>query len=384
MKIRKVTKYRGKVYWQLDAGVIDGKRYQKYFRTSELAQKALSQFKDKRKKEGDAGMSLSEADRIRFLEAKNTLTTAGATIEEAVKFFLSHAKPSEGPLPVADLMTACLRAKRQENKREKYLSQLKCSMLSFCCAGNGRRSAHEIKASDVEHWLHRNEWAEKTKAVYLTDLRTMFAWGISKGFLSKNPCESIRPPKIEDKPVAIYDVPTCEKLLAAAMHTDHELGMLGYIAIGLFAGVRPDERLKWSHVHLEDRFLEVPAAVSKTRKRRIVDISENLARWLQHATSRLHGRIAPVNWLVKHRAKLLKAAQIEVWPHDVLRHCFASYHLAQHGSAERTSLQLGHHNTQMLFQHYREVVRPKDAKAFWEIAPPSIYDDGCAPAARNR
>ena len=96
--------------------------------------------------------------------------------------------------------------------------------------------------------------------------------------------------------------------------------MLAYIAIGMFAGIRPEETLAWEHVHLEDRFIEVPAAISKTRKRRIVAISENLAEWLKLATCRLHRSIAPIGWLVKRRAELLKTAGISEWPHDVLRH----------------------------------------------------------------
>ncbi len=369
MKIRPIKNASGALRYQLDLGKIGKRRVQKTFRTKQEAQNALEKAKAKQKAEGSQGFALSEGDRIRFLEAKEKLATAGATIEEAVSFFLAHTKPEAGPLPVKELAIACVRAKRQENKRERYLSQLKCSALSFCKAGHEERPAHHITAADVEKWMQGNGWMPKTQAVYLTDLRTVFAWGISKGHLTRNPCDSIKPPKIEDKPVEIFDVPTCRKLLDAALQTDAEIGMLAYTAIGMFAGIRPEEELSWQHVHLEDRFIEVPAAIAKTRKRRIVAMSENLASWLEKSVCQLHGQVAPIRWLTKRRASLLKTAGIDYWPHDVLRHCFASYHLAEHASAEKTSLQLGHHNTQMLFQHYREIVRPRDATTFWELKP---------------
>lgn len=56
------------------------------------------------------------------------------------------------------------------------------------------------------------------------------------------------------------------------------------------------------------------------------------------------------------------AARIKEWPHDAMRHSYASYHLAMHGSADKTSTELGHRSTEMLFRHYREPVTKHDAE----------------------
>ena len=37
--------------------------------------------------------------------------------------------------------------------------------------------------------------------------------------------------------------------------------------------------------------------------------------------------------------------------------------------AAKTALQLGHTESRTLFAHYRELVRPEDAQAFWRIFP---------------
>jgi integrase len=61
------------------------------------------------------------------------------------------------------------------------------------------------------------------------------------------------------------------------------------------------------------------------------------------------------------------ASTISVWPDNALRHSFASYHLAHFKDVEGLALEMGHTDTKIVFQHYRELVRPSEAKAFWSI-----------------
>ena len=72
-------------------------------------------------------------------------------------------------------------------------------------------------------------------------------------------------------------------------------------------------------------------------------------------------------------AKLLltarDAAKITQWPPNALRHGFASYHLAHFNDAAALALELGHTTSQLVFQHYRQLVKPKDAQAYWQIVP---------------
>ena len=52
-----------------------------------------------------------------------------------------------------------------------------------------------------------------------------------------------------------------------------------------------------------------------------------------------------------------------------MRHTYASYHLAYHGSPDRTAHELGHRDTNMLYKHYRQLVTKDEAEAFWAIKP---------------
>ena len=133
-----------------------------------------------------------------------------------------------------------------------------------------------------------------------------------------------------------------------------------YLAIGLFAGVRPAEILRLKKSSIKRGYIEITAASSKTRKRRLITISPNLKKWIE-----FDGDYPPLN---KRRrlAKLLKLAKLE-WKPDIMRHSYASYHLAQFESADKTALEMGHRDTQMLFRHYRELVTKEEARRYWEI-----------------
>ena len=84
--------------------------------------------------------------------------------------------------------------------------------------------------------------------------------------------------------------------------------------------------------------------------------------------AQLSGSVAAV----KYRELLdgaREAAGIEQWPHNALRHSFASYHLARFNDAAALALELGHTNSNLVFRHYRQLVKPKQAERYWNIAP---------------
>ena len=138
--------------------------------------------------------------------------------------------------------------------------------------------------------------------------------------------------------------------------------MIPYLAIGLFAGVRPLEIERLQKQDITECYIEITAANAKTRKRRLVNIAANLKKWLK-----ISEELPPAN-KTKRLSRILKKTGLN-WKPDIMRHSFASYHLALHESADKTALEMGHRDTQMLFRHYRELVTKEEAKAYWEIKP---------------
>jgi integrase len=131
--------------------------------------------------------------------------------------------------------------------------------------------------------------------------------------------------------------------------------------------VRELEQLDWKEIDLHSGLIEVIASKAKSARRRFVRTQPNLIKWLQ-LYARLSGNVTPP----KYRELLdaaRAAAKIEEWPHNALRHSFASYHLARFNDAAALALELGHTSAHLVFQHYRQLVRPKEAERYWEIAP---------------
>jgi integrase len=153
------------------------------------------------------------------------------------------------------------------------------------------------------------------------------------------------------------------KLIAQA-----DAEVLPFLAIGAFTGLRHAEilRLEWDDVHFGQGFVEVKARKAKTAQRRLVPIQPNLQAWLDPYRGRT-GRVC--RWVrVGRMASALAADTGLRWPNNGLRHSYASYRLAQCQDAAKVALEMGNTPT-MIFRHYRELVMPQDASAWWNISP---------------
>ena len=110
----------------------------------------------------------------------------------------------------------------------------------------------------------------------------------------------------------------------------------------------------------------VPFGISSPA-RRFVEMTENLVVWLEPLKLLLQDRLSyPYYRGARDRAK--ESAGL-TWHQDILRHSFASYHLALGENAGKTSLEMGHSNQNMLFEAYRELVTKEDAQTYFGLLP---------------
>lgn len=138
------------------------------------------------------------------------------------------------------------------------------------------------------------------------------------------------------------------------------------LAVRYFGGLRTSEAVNLDEAEILDSgFIEVTAAKSKTRRRRLVTIQPALAAWLRATANR--GGVLPLRQSNNRLCDAVKRAAVP-WGKSVTRHSFCSYHLAEFRSASATALEAGH-TEQMLFNHYREIVTPAQSQRFWAIHP---------------
>ena len=71
-----------------------------------------------------------------------------------------------------------------------------------------------------------------------------------------------------------------------------------------------------------------------------------------------------------HRTANWKAAGINKWPHQGMRHTYCSNWLAVHQDINKLVLQSGHDSADAMWRHYHRGTTKVEAERFWSILPP--------------
>lgn len=350
--------------------MINGKRQRFFFKTKEEAETKAEQLRISRKNEGTAAFSIPERLRVEAIEAAALLEPFGRSLMDAVKFYLPHLEAQQKTVSWTEFIKDFLSIKKADGVSDRYFHDLtnkvECFEKTF-----GERDVSSIGRVELDDWL-RTLKTNKGKPVsaltrnnYRRVLVVAFNYAKFQNYCAENPVSETAKAKEIETSVGILSVSELSKLLE---HSPSELRP--FVVIGAFAGLRRSElvRLDWRNVHVDERYIEVTARNAKSARRRIINMRDNLAAWLKDLVLP-SGQVTPSNF-----RELLDSARdragITAWPQNALRHSFASYALAHENNAPALALEMGHTNTVMLFQHYREVVKPKDAALYWRLMPP--------------
>lgn len=350
--VKKRVYPNGSVGWQVDARTKDGGE-RKTFGTQREAETFAEQCRIRRGNEGVGAMADVE------------LASYGWTVRRAIAFALEHLRRQERSIDTHAAIAELIAMREGAGKSARYCQDLRLRLGRFE-KDFGARTVASITAKELDGWLSGLAVAAGTRNTFRRDLRTLFSFCVKRDYATSNPAAATERAKEIDAPPGILTVAECAKLLASCGDD-----MLPFIAIGMFAGLRSAEleKLDWREVDLAGGFIEVTASKSKTARRRLVRVSENLPAWLApHA--QMGGPIAPP--ALRYRFDDVKEAAgfgpAHPWPQNALRHSFGSYWLAQHQDAAALALQMGNSQA-MVFAHYRELVKPKDAARFWALSP---------------
>jgi integrase len=181
----------------------------------------------------------------------------------------------------------------------------------------------------------------------------------------------------EQRKLAFLTVAEAGKLL---QHCGSEIRPA--IALMLFAGIRVEEIyrenagkgedvLRWDDIDFAHEAVYVRSEVAKTRVARTLrKLPPNLWKWVPMVGEKK----GPV-CAVRLREKLLaarKAAGLTKWAKSILRHTFASHHVAAFGNLSATALLLRHEgDVELMNRRYREGVQitEEDGQHFFQLTP---------------
>ena len=316
------------------------------------------------------GLAFNERQRADYSECIEKLRPFGKTVRDAVDFYVPYLHATNRTCTAQELATELVKTKSADGASRRYLEDLRSRVGQFASVFNGKPVA-EITSIEIDSWLRSlsdketgQPLASTTRNNFRRVLICAFNFARERGYCAGNPAEKTAKAKQIENPVGILTVEQTARLLECS-----SAALLPYVAIGLFAGLRRAEleRLDWREIDLKSRLIEVPATKAKSARRRFVKIQPNLLEWLRQYKP-LGGNVTPADY----RELLDKAredAKITDWPNNALRHSFASYHLARFKDAAALALELGHTSSNLVFQHYRQVVRPEQASRYWKLFP---------------
>ena len=345
LTIRKVINH-GNSRWRVST-IVGGRRRQRFFKTKADAEDWLSSIR-----------SLSPCDQfwksLPIIERHKIML-----IYKEKQSFNAPLLESKQPSTIAEAVTCYLDIKQGQGLRPKSIKQIRWN-LSLLNKAFGQMQCDQISTTILEKWFQSRGWKRSTVDGAIAKIGPFFNWCVREGLAIKNPLKGVMLPKADQSEPCIFNPEDVRRLMEVTF--DFDPSMLPYLSLGIFAGIRPEEidRLIWEDI--TENSINIRGKNSKTRQRRIVRISANLRGWLS-----LGGSLPIKN--KRKRLKAIREAARVNWGQDIMRHTFASYHLAYHGSPDRTAHELGHRDTNMLFRHYRQLVTKEDAEKFWAIKP---------------
>jgi integrase len=325
-----------------------------------------------------------EVAAIHFAEAFKILE--GDNIIEAARYFAKR-HPSRMPQKtVPEIVQEFLETKDRDGVSDVYMKDLRSRLGRFERKFKERISL--VTAAEIEDFLRGLKNTPKSEAEtskhlsgksrnnYRRAIGTLFNFAEARGYLPRGlgEMESVTLAKVQHTEIEIFRPDELAQVLEVANEK-----LIPFLTIGAFGGLRHAElqRLDWSEVRLDDGFIEVKASKAKTASRRLVPIQDNLKRWLIP----LHKAGGPICiyanmskqllWLseaVDERLKKVDATAGFAWKHNVLRHSFISYRVAQTQNVAQVALEAGN-SPRVVFANYRELVRPADAAKWFLIAP---------------
>lgn len=365
----------GNTSYRVDLGKIHGKRVTKDFQNQVEAQKFASKANaELHKRNTGALQDLAHAQRYEILSALEKLKPLSSTITEAVDFYIRYAKPPKKLLTVKEGMAIFRREKLNSKRTQRYLDAMESNYLKPLAKAFPKQLLNEITKEEIKRFIYKPNRNPKTISNYIRSLSAFFNYFIKEGHMTLNPISKI------ERPILVESSPSC--LIVADVHKMLQYALdkgrkpeCACMALILFCGVRFEEvgKLSWEDINFDSGKVTLRAKITKKGRKRINAISENAKAWLELCKST--GNVAPQNYVNRMRAIRTEAKIL--YPQNAMRHSFASYHVAMHENASLTAFMLGHPDSVLLYNTYRELVPQADAKRYWKIRP-----DGISPSKK--
>jgi integrase len=314
-------------------------------------------------------LGLSDRKKLEASECYRLLERHDASLLDAVHHYLAYLDQTKRSIPVSELFDEFLSVKQQDNVSPKYLADLRSKLGRFVNSFHDALVCN-LTVAQIEAWIRSLDIGTVSRESYRRNVSVLLEFGRRRGYLRANPAADI---KIRRRPEGEVSILTPDELRNLLSKCAPEI--VPYVAICAFAGLRPSEAasLLWSDIRLDTMQIEVRARHSKTRRYRLVPIQPNLSEWLM----RYRSDGGSVYYSRRRFREAYKAAGMDEWKMDILRHSYGTYRLPILKSADALALEMGN-SPDVIFRHYRRPMNEVSASAYFDLRPDFQY-----PASNN-
>jgi len=366
-EVFKLSSPNGKNWWKIE-GRPKGRRERFYFKTEKAAKKGASDRNNQIAAFGSQ-VALPETERVMAAECIKLISPYGKTLYDAVHFYRSHLDRHASSISIGELCDRITGEfqRRLDNQEisQRHFTSMKETLKKF----RSRFAETPVKLLEglkVKSWLAAEPLAVKTRNRHLGYIKNILGIAQEWNLLDVDPLAKVstfNDPHSKTAKVSILTPDQLEEFLRVA-----DPDFVPFFALNAFTGLRQEEviRLDWSEIKLDRCLIDLPFQKSKNRKRKLIEVSENLIAWLK-PHEQLAGSVMPRKKLQLAFESAAKKAGILPWPQNALRHSFCSYAVASRGF-DWTAAQADQ-SVRMLRERYWEVVTKDDATKYWGIKP---------------
>lgn len=374
------------------------KHYQNTFSTLDGAIEHLDHEFDKL--DADTANSASQfplaRDRRHYweMEQQLQLETDGASLWEAVNFYLTHNKRKKHiPMPISICCSKFIEHSRVNGSSMPQIKTLKKHFKRFV-GDFGEREIHTMEEHEISEWLaaqqdkrKRTLWSAKTRKSVRGSLVSLARYARKKlkaipNSHEETEFEKVSTPKARSRQeVGIFAPDDLGKLLLSCIGNDIDL--IPVIVLGGFCGLRPAEahgedvdrdKLTWGAIDWEESTITLFNQKVRTNRPRTIPVQDVAKKWLQP----FKGLSGPI-WSCKSAfdrrfAAIRKSAGVANCPNG-LRHSYASYRIKQlTGNLEALAEEMGN-SPEEITRSYKRGVSKADSDRWFGIVPPEGYEE---------
>jgi|ERR1700733_6241016 len=372
----KVREYRksGNTYFQVDLRRKNytGRKKFKNFNEKTAALKYASELGDNVAQHGLNSLQVVQSPRLAAFEKQCAMF--GKTPEDAVKlavdFWLTEKAKLESPF-VTELLTVWVDDKRTGVKQLRPISIAAIKSYSALFKEFfGNKRIIEITSETIEAYLKSKETSPQTKKNNLRYMQNFFNWAIKKKLHNENPAEYwLTQIVIPKKTIGFYSVEQCKEIMKIVMKPENK-DILAYYALGLFAGIRPDEleKMTWKNILFETKEIFISSDISKTKADRQFEMSPTLFTWLNYCKD--IRPLIPKKNLRRSKNKVMGKISFSAIA-DGLRHTFATFHFAENRNYEKLRSIMGN-SPNIIEKHYKGIISVNQIAGFNAITPETL------------